>query len=86
VGIQMMGRFEHPNVFVDNTNSSVLDFDEVDEINDELPYDNACEINYIQVLNNHIKEAIAFSQEIVMLFYILDYTLKRIIELGGEQD
>ena len=89
VGIQMIGKFKHPTVFVDNTNSSVLDFfDEVDEVNDELPCDRMLVNKFHTGIGITItRKIIAFSQEYNDNYYIYEYTLKNtgIIDESGEQ-
>ena len=89
VGIKMLGKFDHPNVYVDNTNSSVIEFnDEVDEIDDALPSDRILISKFHTSIGITVtRKIIAFSQQYHDNYYIYEYTLKNtgIIDRSGEQ-
>ena len=89
VGIKTIGKFDHPNVYVDNTSSSVIEFnDEVDEVDDALPSDRMIVNKFHTSIGITVtRKIIAYSQQYNDNYYIYEYTLKNtgIIDRSGEQ-
>jgi len=78
VGIEMIGKFDHPTVYVDGTVASMIDFnDEVDVLDDNLPCDRIIINKFHTSLGLTVtRKIIAYSQQYNDNYYIYEYTLK----------
>ena len=87
--ISLVGRFEHPEVIVDDTRSSHLyNDDEVDEIDPNLPSDRMIVNHFHTSIGISVtRKVLAFTQQYHDNYYIYEYVFKNtgIINESGDQ-
>lgn len=87
--LSLIGKSDHPSLFVDDIRSSDLDFDDVvDEIDFSIPYDRIIINRFNTTIGISVtRNIIAFSQQYHNNYFIYEYTFKNtgIIDNSGEQ-
>jgi hypothetical protein len=88
-GLDLLGKFLHPDVYVDNTRASARDFDDAVDV-----VDNAQVADRVMVNNFHTsigvsvtRKILSFSQQYNNNYYIYEYTIKNtgIIDESGQK-
>ncbi|MGE5847012.1 MAG: hypothetical protein ACM34O_09825, partial [Ignavibacteria bacterium] len=89
VGIEMIAKFNHPTVLVDNNNSTALDFEDEVDVEDPALLPDRMLVNqfHTSIGVTVTRKILGFSQQYNDNYYIYEYTLKNtgIIDGTGEQ-
>jgi len=87
--LSLLGKFQHPSVYVDNTSASVRDFDDAIDKEDNTQVADRVMVNrfHTTIGVSVTRKILSFSQQYHNNYYIYEYTLKNtgIIDESGQK-